>query len=192
MAIFTRLISMRLTLMFAAARARLAVSHMNTRSLIIIALALLLTSWAALVLSGINADYLLDVNASKMAGQQPQSWRSFIVENNRLLKGLVFIELELWPLYALFWAPLIGILLARKSKHVQYLIFLLIIILLLLDLRQFFMFEGGDRKGCESCFVWWVVHSAGGAVTIVVGGFAGLWRCVRQARRVTTCTNKNG
>jgi hypothetical protein len=164
---------------------------MNTRNLVIIAFALLLTSWVALVLSAINAGYLLDVNASKMVGQQPQSWMSFIIENNRLFKNLVFIELELWPLYALFWAPFIGTLLAHKSRYIQYFILLLIVILLLLDLKQFFMFEGGDRKGCESCFVWWVVHSLAGAVTIIVGGIAGLWRGVRHAIRVTTCANQN-
>lgn len=162
---------------------------MKTRNLITLTFFLLLTSWVALVLTGINAAYLLEVNASRVIAVQPQSWMSFIMEENRLITGLVHIEWKLWPLYALYWAPMLAILLAHKSKYIQYFTVITIIILLLLDLRQLLLFEGGDRKGCEFCFIWWLLHSVAGAVVLTVGGLAGLLRIVNQPRVATTYEN---
>lgn len=148
-------------------------------------LVLLLTSWVTLVLAEINAAYLLEVNAATMVGLRPPTWLPFLFEEHRLVNGLLTIETELLPWYLLYWAPLVGIMLAHRSKLSQSLIVLSLVVLLLLDLRQLFMFEGGGRKGCEFCFVWWIFHACAGAVALVVGGGAALWRGAHSDKNPT-------
>lgn len=149
---------------------------MNIRSVVAIAFALLLGAWLVLVLADVNAAYLLEVNSYAMVDAQPTSWLSFALEEHRLLVALVSMDGALWPYYALFWAPIIGLLLAKNSRAAQYLIIAALVGLFLIDLWQLLQFEGGDRKGCEFCFIWWGLHAATGAAVLALGGSVALWR----------------
>ena len=164
------------SLLFASAAAWQGVRHMRTRGLFFLTTFLLIASWVILVLSDLNAEYFLEVNTAMMVQDERPNWIEFMFEDNLLLRNL--FDIGLIPLYFLFWAPALGIVFSYNSRHMQYMVVVVVFVLLILDVLQLLSFEGGDRKGCESCFVWWFLHFAAGAVLFVIGGMAGLLTAV--------------
>lgn len=152
---------------------------MTTRMLFFISLSILLVSWILLTLSEFNADYFVELNMDLMIGTQPTSWLSFAVEDNRLFKKLLYIQWNEIPVFLLYWAPMVGILMAHKSKYIQYSMLLILSALLLLDAIQFLSFDGGDTKGCEFCFVWLGFHIAAGVLILTAGGLTGMWKMLK-------------
>lgn len=149
---------------------------MKTRGLFFLTMFLLIASWVILVLADLNAAYFLEVNTAMMVQDERPSWIVFMFEDNLLLRAV--FDIGLTPLYFIFGAPALSIVLSHNLRYIQYIVVVVVFVLLILDVLQLLSFEGGDRKGCESCFVWWFLHFAVGASSLVIGGMAGLLTAV--------------
>jgi hypothetical protein len=134
-------------------------------------LVLCLAGWVLLSFAGINAEYKVEVNLAPMGSGIVPTYAEFLRERRSELIWYFVPDLRTpdaaMPqalFILLFFGPAIAVLITR-SKNIMLVCILGAAIMMVFDVLQLLAFEGGDRKGCEGCFVPFIGHVLLGGLT---------------------------
>lgn len=135
---------------------------------------LCLAGWVLLSFAEINAEYKVEVNLAPMGSGIVPTYAEFLSQRRSELIWYLLPDLRT-PLVALLQAPFIllffgpvAAVLITQSKHIMLACVFGAAIMTTFDVLQLLAFEGGDRKGCEGCFVPIIGHGLLGGITLAL------------------------
>jgi hypothetical protein len=154
---------------------------MKTRSLALIAAVIAICSWAALGIADFNSLYKMEWNIPPIPADL--TWPKFVRAHQD----------EFWrflnpALLLVFFAPVAVIWAFDGFKKIQWVFFAGIVLLCAFDIAQLISFEGGDRKGCEGCFAWFLLQG----MLCVISVFFVLWACAFRGVKALTPGRTDG
>lgn len=137
-------------------------------------LILCLAGWVLLSFAEINAAYKVEVNLAPMGSGIVPTYAEFLSEKGSELIWYFlpdlrtpFVALLQVPFISLFFGPVVAVLITR-SKRVMLACILGVAIMATFDVLQLLAFEGGDRKGCEGCFIPFIGHVFLGCISLAL------------------------
>ena len=154
---------------------------MGTRTLSLIALVLAVCSWAALGIADFNALYRMELNIPPVPADL--TWISFV----RAHQEQFWASLNAGALLV-FLVPVAVVWSFDGMRKVQWGFLIAMVVLCTFDVAQLLSFEGGDRKGCEGCLAWFLLHTLLCAVSILFW----LWACAFRGLRALTPGRTDG
>ena len=97
------------------------------------------------------------------------TWGSFVRSHQE--EFWRFLNPAALPVYLL---PALTLWSLHGFRRMQFVLLSAVVALCAGDLVQLISFEGGDRKGCEGCLAWFLLHIllAGGCVLVFLGACA--------------------
>jgi hypothetical protein len=128
----------------------------------------LLVGWVLLAFAEFNASYKMEVNAAPVGNGIVPTWTVFFQSHVGELAQILLPKLEHLPYLLIFVSPALAILLAFRSRQAQMPFLAGIVFLVLVDFAVLMAYDGGDRKGCEVCFIGFGLHMLFGLVSLVI------------------------
>ena len=140
---------------------------LSTAACIAVAVVAGLVSWAALGVADFNALYKMELSMPPVPPDL--TWLGFV--QSRQDEFWRFLNPATIPLYLL---PALALWSLHGFRKSQLVLLAAVFALCGVDLVQLTSFEGGDRKGCEGCLAWFLLHIllAGGCVLAFLGACA--------------------
>ncbi|MDP2832772.1 MAG: hypothetical protein Q8Q28_05660 [Pseudomonadota bacterium] len=115
------------------------------------------SGWALLGFADFYASFKLEVNSAPMGNGIAPTYFEFISSNHKELISILFPVPEHFLFMLVFFIPIAVIY--RSNRPAFRLVGLIILFCLaIIDLTILLQFSGGDRKGCEICFLGLLLH----------------------------------
>jgi glucan phosphoethanolaminetransferase (alkaline phosphatase superfamily) len=140
----------------------------STRTRFVIGSLLLLLGWILLALAEFNASYKVAVNGAPVGNGVAPSWTAFVRTNSGELLQYLAPKRDHLLFVLLFFFPALAILLPFGTQIVKKVMIVGIIVLSCVDLAVLAAYDGGDRTGCEICFVGGGLHLLFGIGSVLV------------------------